>query len=92
MTDFVINNEIYAKGEMTIQQELLNNNIVIKGIMELDTYIEDIKIIETRMFYVAGVQVTKETFGTNDKKIVYEFIATGFGIDGDLFNSEREEE
>ena len=30
MTDFVINNEIYAKGEMTIQQELLNNNIVIK--------------------------------------------------------------
>lgn len=91
MQDFIINKNIVAKGEMTVQQELLNNSIIIKGMMELDKYIEDISIIETRMFYIVGVKVLKEVFGTNDRKVVYEFIATGFAIDGELFNKESEE-
>lgn len=92
MTNFWINNEIIAKGEMTVQQELVGQSIVVSGVMELDKYIEDIQTISTEIFCVVGVTITKEVFGTNDTKVVYEFKGTGFGLDKDLFNSQTEGE
>lgn len=91
MTNFLINGEILAKGEMTLQQEICGNSIVIKGIMELDQYIDDISQIDTEFFTIVNVTVTKETFGTKEKKVVYEFEGKGFGIDIEAFNSQKGE-
>lgn len=92
MSVFLINDEIWAKGEMSVQQQLINNKIVVSGIMELDRYIEDIEQIETKSFFITGVTITKEIFGTSEKKVVYEFVGKGLGIDKDIFNEETEGE
>lgn len=90
MTDFLINKQILAQGEMTVQQVLTKEGtIVIQGIMTLDKYIEEIEEIDTDLFVIVGVTVIKETFGTKEKKVVYEFIGTGFGLDEKGFNGEE---
>lgn len=91
MTSFLINNNIFAKGEMTVQQQLVDNKILVTGVMELDRYIEDIEQIDTDYFCIVGVIITKETFGTIEKKVSYEFVGTGLGIDKDLFNEQKGE-
>lgn len=91
MTNFLINNEILAKGEMTVQQQLVDNKILVTGIMELDRYIDDIEQIDTEHFFIDGVVVTKEIFGTSEKKVVYEFVGNSFGIDKESFNERKGE-
>lgn len=91
MTNFLINNEILAKGEMTVQQQLVDNKILVTGIMELDRYIDDIEQIDTEHFFIDGVVVTKEIFGTSEKKVVYEFVGNSFGIDKESFNEMKGE-
>lgn len=91
MSVFLINDKIWAKGEMTIQQQLVDNKIIVSGIMELDRYIEDIEQIETKSFFISGVTITKEVFGTSERKVVYEFVGKGLGIDKETFNNEETE-
>jgi len=90
MTNFLINNDILAQGEMTVQQQLIDNKILVTGIMELNTYIDDIVQIDTEYFFIDNVTVTKEIFGTSEKKVVYEFIGSVFGIDKEAFNKKGE--
>lgn len=90
MSDFLINDKIFVKGEMTVQQQLVDNKILVTGIMELDQYIEDIQQIETKCFFITGVTITKEVLGTKDTKVVYEFVGRGLGIDKELFNEKIE--
>ena len=80
MTSFIINNNDIALGEMSFSQRLENGKIVIRGAVELNKYFEEINIIETAKFLITGVQIISESFGTKDKKVVYEFIANKLDI------------
>lgn len=90
MTNFIINDELYAVGEMSMNQELVNGQIVVNGVMQLDMYIPDIKFIKTDTFGIFGVNVLKESFGTSDKNVIYHFTANSIYIDLETFNSREE--
>lgn len=90
MTNFIINDELYAIGEMSMNQEMVNGQIVVNGILQLDMYIPDIQSIKTDTFGIFGVNVFKESFGTNDKNVIYYFTANSIYIDLETFNSREE--
>lgn len=72
-----------VNGQVTFSDELiqLENNkkgIYISGKMTTHMYIDNIDRIETHRYILIGVKVIRETFGSNDFDILYEFEANDF--------------
>ena len=55
--------------------------MVCFGQLTTHKYFEEITKIETDRFVLNNVEVTEETFGTNDFNILYEFQVNNYGWD-----------
>lgn len=76
----VLNNSIFINdGSMsyTIKKETnpttLSDSITIKGVLSTNYYIQDLETIETPRYYLTGINVIKESYGSKENLIIYEF-------------------
>lgn len=88
-----INADRFVKGKVSISRkkdELIDgkNAITIYGILVTHDYIEQIDIVETERYYLDGVDVYQEDFGSNDYNIVYYFKADNLAIKEDYIPDE----
>ena len=72
------NEEIQVEGRMTFKvskaiKEDGTDTMICLGQLATHKYFEEITKIETDRFILENVEVTDETFGTNDFNILYEF-------------------
>lgn len=78
------NEEILVNGRMTFKiSKAINEDgdetMICLGQLTTHKYFEEINKIETDRFLLENVEVTDETFGTNDFDILYEFQVHNFG-------------
>ena len=77
MSKVKINNSIIVDGKFTIEvfADKSNKPITIykRGIFETDKYIEEISSLENERYFINGIDVYKETYGSEDDIISYEF-------------------
>lgn len=78
------NEEILVNGRMTFKvskaiDEDGDETMVCLGQLTTHKYFEEINKIETDRFILENVEVTDETFGTNDFDILYDFQVHNFG-------------
>ena len=78
------NEEIQVEGRMTFKvskaiKEDGTETMVCLGQLATHKYFEEITKIETDRFILENVEVTDETFGTNDFNILYEFEVHNYG-------------
>lgn len=80
MANIIINNRISANGKLSVDRMLneTKDGFIIAGVFASHLYYEDIKSLESNRFKVSGVQVYKESFGSDDYNILYHFIADKF--------------
>ena len=80
-----------VKGRVTFEAKLIEGEngkqeIIISGKMTTHNYIEDIDKIETHRYLLTNVQVYKETFGSDDFDILYDFIAKDYNVKNGMTN------
>lgn len=78
------NEEILVNGRMTFKvSKAIDNDgedlIICLGQLTTHKYFEEIRKIETDRYILENVEVTDETFGTNDFDILYDFQVHDFG-------------
>lgn len=78
------NEEKVVNGRMTFKvSKAIDENgddvMVCLGQLTTHNYFEEIRKIETDRFILENVEVTDETFGTNDFDILYEFQVHNYG-------------
>ena len=78
------NEEIQVEGRMTFKvskaiKEDGTDTMICLGQLATHKYFEEITKIETDRFILENVEVTDETFGTNDFNILYEFEVQNYG-------------
>ena len=84
-----------VKGRLTFTTELFKDEtgmeyIRVEGQMVTHKYIEDIFKIETHRYLLSDIEVYKETFGSDDFNILYEFIAKDYTIKNGATNLSNE--
>jgi len=94
--EVLLNGTIVAKGSVSVslegelvEDELTgepNQLIHINGVMESGYYIPDLDTIETNRYYIEGVAVSQERYGSLDNTIIYNFSARLFQV---KFQDER---
>ena len=79
MAEIVVNGSTAIEGKLTVNRALVEvdgqETIVVEGALRTETYIEEIEDIQSERFSVMGVQVVQESFGSEEKEIVYVFRA-----------------
>ena len=77
MSKVKINNSILVDGKFTIEIFADKNSkpttIYKRGIFETDKYIEEISSLENERYFINGIDVYKEIYGSEDDIISYEF-------------------
>lgn len=79
------NNEVFeVNGRMTFKvskafDDVGDEIMVCLGQLTTHKYFEEITKIESDRFVLENVEVTDETFGTNDFNILYDFQVNNFG-------------
>lgn len=78
MAKIIINNSLEVKGKVSITREkdIDENNIIIlkcTGALSTHLYIDEIDTIETERFIIHNVDVFRESMGSDDYNIIYEF-------------------
>lgn len=99
MANIIINNgskrlkEYNVRGNFTVQALLEGetDNIEYTGQLVTHEYIPEIDTIKSDRFYIAGVSVYKEVYGSDDFNILYEFTAKSVDILDDPFSEEEKE-
>lgn len=76
-----------VKGRLTFETKLIEDEegkkeIVVQGQMTTHRYFEEIKKIETSRYILKGITVYNEVFGSEDFKILYNFVAEDYAIKG----------
>lgn len=90
MAKIKVNTEEFVKGRMSLNRTIVgtdeNGEVKLSqtGILETHKYFEEISILESERYYVTGVTVTSESFGTNDYNISYAFNFDNLVIKEDL--------
>ncbi len=94
--EVLLNGTIVAKGSVSIslESELKEDElgdtdqiITIQGVMESGYYIPNLDKIETNRYYIEGVSVYQERYGSLDNTIIYNFHASLFQV---KFQDERD--
>lgn len=82
MANIIINNRFSANGKLSVDRTLneAKDGFIITGVFASHLYYEDIKSLESNRFKVSGVQVYRESFGSDDYNILYHFIADKFTL------------
>ena len=92
MAQIKINEKTFINGFCSIQRgrepDKPNSPIVTAGILSTHEYFPKINTIETERYYIVGVDVYQEDFGTNDYLIKYSFIADEIIIKDDYVPDE----
>ena len=80
MAKIIINNRFSANGKVSVERMLneTKDGFIIAGIFASHLYYEDIKSLESNRFKISGIQVYKESFGSDDYDILYHFMAEKF--------------
>ena len=96
--EVLLNGTVVAKGSVSVslQSELKEDEltgephqlITIEGVMETGYYIPDLDKIETNRYYIEGVSVFQERYGSLNNKIIYNFHAQLFQV---KFQDERDQ-
>lgn len=84
-----------VNGQITFSDQLIElednkRGIYISGKMTTHLYIDNIDKIETHRYILTGVNVIRETFGSNDFDILYEFEAKDFIVKNGVTNLSNE--
>ncbi len=84
MSLLLINNEKTVLGMVTAErvlEEYVNekniscHRVITTGVLDSQSYIEEIEIIESDRYKISGITVVKEVFGSEDNRISYYFVA-----------------
>ena len=79
MAGIRINNKIVAKGRLSIVRSVDFSKkppiLTIEGKLATHRYLEEINSIESERFFLYGVKVFQESFGSEDFDIIYSFTA-----------------
>ena len=95
--EVLLNGTVVAKGSVSVslESELKEDElgdtdqiITIQGVMETGYYIPDLDTIETNRYYIKGVSVFQERYGSLNNKIIYNFSAQLFQV---KFQDERDQ-
>ena len=96
--EVLLNGTVVAKGAVSValrshmeQDDELSEPqqiITIDGVLETGYYIPALDTIETNRYYVEGVSVQEEHYGSSENKIVYVFQASLFQV---KFQDERDQ-
>lgn len=87
--EVLLNGTIVAKGAVSVASNSTltqdefgrpHQDIYIEGILETGYYMMSLDTIETNRYYIEGVFVDKERFGSSDNKILYDFHAKSFQV------------
>lgn len=87
--EIILNGAVVAKGAVStaLYNKIeyddfgdVSQDITIKGILETGYYLQDINTIETNRYYIEGVTVLEEHYGSSENKIVYVFQARMFQV------------
>ena len=89
MANITINGTMKIEGKVTVSQELniAENILVVTGYLATEHYIEELDSIETENFTLGKVEVLKESFGTEDREVVYEFYVGDFTVKKEQYKS-----
>lgn len=96
MSEIKVNKEKFVNGRLTIQREKIqstNNDlqILMKGLFTTHEYFEEIHTLESERYLLQGINVLKESFGSNDYDIGYEFFISDLIIKEDYIPNEIKE-
>lgn len=82
MANIIVNNKMTVKGKISVNRTINEekNGFIISGIFATHLYLEDIKSLETNRFFVSGIEVYSESFGSDDYNIQYQFVAKNFKL------------
>ncbi len=87
--EILLNGTVVAKGAVSaalynkIERDEfgdIGQEITISGMLETGYYLQDINTIETNRYYIEGVTVLEEHYGSSENKIVYVFQARMFQV------------
>lgn len=84
-----------VKGRLSFETRLIENEegektIAVKGQMTTHRYFEEIEQIETDRYLLEDITVYNEVFGSEDFKILYNFVANSYLIKGGESNLSEE--
>lgn len=84
-----------VKGRLSFETNLIENEegekiIAVKGQMTTHRYFEEIEKIETDRYLLEDITVYNEVFGSEDFKILYNFVANSYLIKGGESNLSEE--
>lgn len=85
--DFNVNGKMTFKVSKVLNEEG-DEQMVCFGQLATHKYFETIQEIETDRYILRGVEVTDETFGTNDFNILYEFEAQDWEVKEEYLSEE----
>ncbi len=84
MSLLLINNDKTVLGMVTAErvlEEYVNekniacHRVITTGVLDSQSYIEEIETIESDRYRISGITVAKEVFGSEDNRISYYFVA-----------------
>jgi len=80
MATLIINGSKKIDGKLSVNRTLVTNDdgsqkIVVQGMLDTEVYIDEILSIDAPRFSVTGVTVMQESFGSEEDKIIYSFVA-----------------
>lgn len=96
MAEIKVNTEKFVNGRLTVAREKMQisdneSSIIIKGLFTTHDYFEEIHTLESERFLLQGIEVVKESFGSNDYDIGYEFLIGNLIIKEDYIPNEIKE-
>ncbi|MEK0288890.1 hypothetical protein [Caldifermentibacillus hisashii] len=78
MGEIIVNGSMPINGMLTVTRTLVETEdqhaIVVEGVLKTEAYIEEIEDIQTEL-YCAGRPSHQESFGSEEKDIIYAFRA-----------------
>lgn len=96
MSEIKVNTEKFVNGRLTIEREKIQisneeSQILIKGLFTTHEYFEEINTLESERYLLQGIEVIKESFGSNDYDIGYEFLIGNLIVKEDYIPNEIKE-
>ena len=92
MANIKVNKEKFVKGKLTIERSAIEIEgeltIETRGIFTTHDYFEEIHTLESERYLLQGITVYKESFGSNDYDIGYEFMVKNLIVKDDYIPEE----
>lgn len=82
MASIIVNNKLEVKGKLSVDRVIneTKDGFIITGLFATHNYIEEIYSLSTPRFNITGIEVYRETFGSDDYDIAYHFTAKNLSL------------